>query len=73
MVAGQFQDVVLQICGKNIVYIENYKKLLCYTDHQIRVMTKNGTVEVNGAHLQIRYYSKEDLEIRGLICSICFS
>lgn len=67
-----FKEPVLQLNGCQMLYIENYRKLLCYTRELIRIVTKVGTIEISGANLVIRYYSKEDLEICGLIKNICF-
>lgn len=67
-----FKEPVLQFRGRTCLYIENYRKLLCYQKTQIRVGTKAGIIEVNGTNLTIRYYSKEDLEIKGLIKMVCF-
>lgn len=67
-----FKDPVLQLKGRTCLYIENYRKLLCYTKTQIRILTRSGILEVNGQNLTIRYYSKEDLEIKGMIKMVCF-
>lgn len=67
-----FKEPILQLTGCHILYIENYRKLLCYTSEQIRILTKSGIIEINGCKLTIRYYSKEDLEINGTIQTICF-
>lgn len=67
-----FTDPVLQLKGRTVLYIENYRKLLCYTKTEIRILTKSGVLEVTGTDFVIRYYSKEDLEIKGMIKRICF-
>ena len=67
-----FKEPILQLTGRNVLYIENYRKLLCYTREQIRILTKSGIIEVNGCNFIIRYYSKEDLEINGNIKNISF-
>ena len=67
-----FQEPVLQLKGKCSMYVENYRKLLCYSKQQIRLLTKCGIIEINGSNLLIRFYSKEDIEINGMIKTICF-
>lgn len=68
----EFREPVLQLKGQHCLYIENYRKLLCYTDTQIRIQTKTGILEIEGVHLMIPFYSKEDLEISGRIKKISF-
>lgn len=67
-----FQEPVLQLKGRNSLYIENYRKLQIYTDQLIRLTTKSGELQVFGTQLVIKYYSKEDLEIHGWIDKISF-
>ena len=67
-----FKEPMLHIRGLSSLYIENYRKLLCYSKQQIRILTKCGTMEINGTDLLIHFYSKEDIEIRGWIKTICF-
>lgn len=72
MTFSEFKDPVLQLKGRQNLYIENYRKLLVYTRKQICVLIKSGIIVIDGTDLAIQYYSKEDLEIRGQIDVISF-
>ena len=67
-----FKEPIIQLYGRRSMYIENYKKLLCYSKQQIRIQTKCGIIEINGLNLLIHFYSKEDIEIQGCIRTICY-
>lgn len=72
MTFSEFREPVLQLKGRQRLYIENYRKLLVYTRKQIYVLTKSGIIIIEGNDLVIQCYSKEDMEIRGQIDVISF-
>ena len=74
-VAGMPKDVILGIPivtvnGQSETYIENYRGILEYTDQLIRIQTKLGRIHMIGKHLQIEYYTNDEMKIVGHITMI---
>ena len=61
---------VLTVFGNIEVCIENYKKIIEYTDSVIRVLAKDCQIIVKGRCLRVEYYSNDEMKIAGCICSI---
>lgn len=73
--ASMPKDVVLgaavvTIVGDTEVCIENYRGIIEYTDVLIRVQTKGSQIRLAGKHLQIEYYTNDEMKISGRICSL---
>lgn len=69
------EDVVLgipmvEILGHSEIRIENYRGLLEYTDQLVRVQTKIGQIRITGSHLQVDYYTNDDMKITGNFTTI---
>lgn len=64
---------VINITGRNALLIENYKKILEYSEGLIRVQTKLYYVSIEGTDLCISYYTKDEMKITGVFRSILFS
>lgn len=60
-------DVLLSITGQREVLIENYKGILEYENHVIRIQTKDCRIKISGTHLVIAYYTNEEMKITGYI------
>ena len=58
---------VITIIGTAEVCIENYRGILEYTDLLIRVQTKEKQIKLTGDHLQIEYYTNDEMKITGNI------
>lgn len=63
---------ILTMTGQMELCIENYKGIIEYTDLLIRVQSKIGQIKVVGKHLQIEYYTNDEMKITGRILSIDF-
>ena len=73
--AGMPKDVTLGIpivtlAGREELSIENYRGIIEYTEELIRVQTKPGQMKINGRHLQIQYYTNDEMKIIGKITSL---
>lgn len=73
--AGMPKDVTLGIpivtlAGREELCIENYRGIIEYTEELIRVQTKTGQMKINGRHLQIQYYTNDEMKIIGKITSL---
>lgn len=64
---------VLSIQGRNSLLLENYKKVLEYSDTVIRVQTKLYYLNIHGNDLKIQYYNRDEMRINGVFRRIEFS
>ena len=55
--------------GNKVLYIENYKGIITYTDKCIIVLGQKNKIQIEGKKLQIEYYTNMDMKIQG--CILC--
>ena len=65
-------SVCMQICSDKQIYIENYRKLILYTNQEIIIDAKDCRVRILGNSLFMKYYSKFELIISGEIKELNF-
>lgn len=65
-------DTVVEIIGKNSLYVENYKRIIAFCDEYIEIQCKAYRLKVCGCSLQILYYNNVDLKISGVLNEISF-
>ena len=53
--------------GRRDLAIENYKGILEYRQDKIRLLLKNGQLEITGRNLKIDYYTNDDMKITGQV------
>ena len=58
---------ILTITGQNDLTVENYKGILEYRQDKIRLLLKNGQLEITGRNLKIDYYTNDDMKITGQV------
>lgn len=63
---------LLTMTGQEELLIENYKGIAAYTDAVLLLQTKCSLLKIEGQHLFIEYYTKEELKITGYIQSVTF-
>lgn len=61
---------VVVITGDMELSIENFKGIIEYTEHIIRIKIKGGEIKIMGSNLNISYYRNDDMRIVGDIKSI---
>ena len=76
--ASMPKDVVLgasliTVLGTSEVCIENYRGILEYTENLIRVQTKERMIKLTGKHLQLEYYTNDEMKITGRIHTLEFA
>ena len=59
------KDALVTITGRRELLIENYKGILIYEDSFIKIQAKNCRIEITGTHLNIDYYTNEEMKITG--------
>ena len=62
----------LELVTNRQIYIENYRKLIQYTDREIIVDAKDCRVNILGNSLFINYYSKYEMAVAGCISEVLF-
>lgn len=65
-------SVCMQIFSDKQIYIENYRKLILYTNQEIIVDAKDCRVRILGNSLFMKYYSKFEMIIAGCITEVSF-
>lgn len=63
-------SVRMVICGKSCIRLENYKGILDYTDTNIKILSNDGRIQIEGKRLQISYCSDVELCVMGNIRQI---
>ena len=49
-----------------------FRGLSSYSSEEVRILIRGGWVKICGSHMEILTYTKEEIEITGCICSVCF-
>lgn len=73
--AGMPKDVVqgaavVTFIGNEEVCIENYRRIIEYTDEIIRVQAKKRQIKISGKQLKIEFYTNDEMKITGKIDSL---
>jgi len=73
--ASMPKDVVLGVpiitmTGRIELNVENYNGIIEYTDIVIRLSTKSGQIKIVGQHLQIEYYTSDEMKVTGQIKTV---
>lgn len=58
---------IVTVTGRRDLAIENYKGILEYRQDKIRLLLKNGQLEITGRDLKIDYYTNDDMKITGQV------
>ena len=64
------KDALVTITGRRELLIENYKGIHIYEDSFIKIQAKNCRIEITGTHLNIDYYTNEEMKITGFLQQI---
>ncbi len=62
----------VSITGQYEAYIENYSSIIEYTDCVIKIRGKGVSLKITGKNLVIDSYSKDDMNIKGIIREIIY-
>ncbi len=63
---------IVTAMGRNEVCIENYKGILEYNDAFIKILSKIGTIRIEGKNLNISYFTNDEMRITGLVSAITY-
>lgn len=62
----------ITLTGNREAWIENYRGILEYTQHQILLQGKDCQVCFEGTRLTVDYYTNEDMKISGCISCVSY-
>lgn len=62
----------ITVTGQNELVIENYKSILEYDPEKLVILTRQCRVEICGKRLEILYYAREEMKIKGKIECITY-
>ena len=65
-------EVLVSFVGRRCVVVENYRKILIYTDTLVKLQAKTCKVLINGKRLAIEYYTDDEMKVTGLLQSVEF-
>ena len=63
-------ETIVTIEGDTLLFIENYKGIITYTEQCIIVQGRKRKVHIEGKSLQIEYYTNMDMKIKGSISCV---
>ena len=66
------RDEWIEIRGRSRVELGGVKKIVGYSETDVRVALKQGTVQVLGRSLECVLYRRSEVAIEGEILSVCF-
>lgn len=67
-----FSGTEIVLCGRDLIEIEGCRGLITYTEEEIGMLIKEGTLCINGQHLSLKIYRGAHIAICGNIQSVLF-
>ncbi len=58
-------DPIITIIGRNEISIENYRRIIEYTNKNIKILTNIGSISIQGKDIRISYFGKDEMKIAG--------
>ena len=65
-------ETIVIMEGSSVLFIENYKGIMSYTDKCIVILGRKNKVQIEGKNLQVEYYTNLDMKIKGEFSCIKF-
>lgn len=65
-------EVLVSFIGRHSAVIENYRGILIYDDHTVKLQAKHCKLTIHGRRLHIEYYNRDEMKITGQIQSMEF-
>lgn len=63
---------ILTVTGSHQICVENYKGIIEYTGNCIRIQAKSCRIHITGKHLNIDYFTDDEMRISGSITDIVY-
>lgn len=64
------RETVFTLTGQGQAVIENYRSILKFTREEIVVSTFSGKLTITGRHLEIPWYTGEEMMVKGCILQV---
>lgn len=69
----QTKSAVLTLKGNSNLYIENHKGIIEYTEEMLKIQVHERTIQIEGSHLNVVYFTDDNMEVEGYIHSIKYA
>lgn len=56
---------IITLIGKSEISVENYKRIIEYTNNNIKIQTSIGSITIQGNDLKIVYFGNDEMKING--------
>lgn len=63
---------VISMIGNTEILVENFKNIITYQSEVLILQCKKDQIQISGKNLELEFYTKEEIKIRGIISQICF-
>lgn len=58
-------DPIITIIGRSEISIENYRRIIEYTNNNVKILTNIGSISIQGRDMKISYLGKDEMKIAG--------
>ncbi len=58
-------DPIITIIGRSEISIENYRRIIEYTNNNVKILTNIGSISIQGRDMKISYFGKDEMKIAG--------
>jgi len=65
-------EVNIRVSGRSLVYIENYRYIIEYSEEVLKLQCKNIKLRILGKKLVLDYFSRDEMMVRGIINEISY-
>lgn len=69
----QTKSAVLTLKGNSNLYIENHRGIIEYTEKMMKIQVHERTIQIEGSHLNVVYFTDDNMEVEGYIHSIIYA
>ena len=60
-------ELIISLIGRRVVYVENYRSILFFTDERLKIEGKSCKLNILGKGLTVEYYTEGEMKVNGLI------
>ena len=67
-----YGSVAIRIVGFREIYIENFLGILTFSEEKLKLLSRDGVVDISGHNMHIDCYQDNYLHLKGKICGISY-
>ncbi|MCD8158696.1 MAG: YabP/YqfC family sporulation protein [Clostridiales bacterium] len=64
---------LMTVCGNGEIIVENFKRILSFSENRVVVAVKKGCCNIGGENLKLEYIKRDIVKVRGRIYQISLS